>query len=147
MGDRTVKGICGQVDGSVLPGMIGLEAGQSAFGDVLAWFKNLISWPLDNYLKDTMSVDELEKIREDMIAALSQQAEKTPINEGSPIALDWINGRRTPDANQQLKAAIVNLSLGTDAPQLFRALVEAICFGSKKIVDRFVEELRCHIRN
>ncbi|MEQ8880063.1 MAG: ribulokinase, partial [Cyclobacteriaceae bacterium] len=140
VGDRTVKGICGQVDGSVLPGMIGLEAGQSAFGDVLAWFKNLISWPLDNYLKDTMSVDELEKIREDMIAALSQQAEKTPINEGSPIALDWINGRRTPDANQQLKAAIVNLSLGTDAPQLFRALVEAICFGSKKIVDRFVEE-------
>ncbi len=140
VGDRTVKGICGQVDGSVLPGMIGLEAGQSAFGDVLAWFKNLISWPLDNYLKGTMSADELEKIKEDMIVSLSQQAERTPITEGSPIALDWINGRRTPDANQQLKAAIVNLSLGTDAPQLFRSLVEAICFGSKKIVDRFIEE-------
>ena len=140
VGDRTVKGICGQVDGSVLPGMIGLEAGQSAFGDVLAWFKNLISWPLDNYLKGTMSAEELEKIKEDMIVTLSQQAERTPIKEGSPIALDWINGRRTPDANQQLKAAIVNLSLGTDAPQLFRSLVEAICFGSKKIVDRFIEE-------
>lgn len=140
VGDRTVKGICGQVDGSVLPGMIGLEAGQSAFGDVLAWFKNLISWPLDNYLKGTMSAEELEKIKEDMIVSLSQQAERTPIKEGSPIALDWINGRRTPDANQQLKAAIVNLSLGTDAPQLFRSLVEAICFGSKKIVDRFIEE-------
>lgn len=140
VGDRTVKGICGQVDGSVLPGMIGLEAGQSAFGDVLAWFKNLISWPLDNYLKGTMSAEELEKIKEDMIVSLSQQAERTPITEGSPIALDWINGRRTPDANQQLKAAIVNLSLGTDTPQLFRSLVEAICFGSKKIVDRFIEE-------
>ncbi len=140
VGDRTVKGICGQVDGSVLPGMIGLEAGQSAFGDVLAWFKNLISWPLDNYLKGTMSAEELEKIKEDMIVSLSQQAERTPIKEGSPIALDWINGRRTPDANQQLKAAIVNLSLGTDAPKLFRSLVEAICFGSKKIVDRFIEE-------
>lgn len=140
VGDRTVKGICGQVDGSVLPGMIGLEAGQSAFGDVLAWFKNLISWPIDNYFKGAMSGDELEKIKEDMIISLSQQAEKTPIKESSPIALDWINGRRTPDANQHLKAAIVNLSLGTDVPQLFRALVEAICFGSKKIVDRFVEE-------
>ncbi len=140
IGNRTVHGICGQVDGSVLPGMIGLEAGQSAFGDVLAWFKNLISWPLDNYLKKSMSDEELEKIREDMIVSLSTQAEKTPISISAPIALDWINGRRTPDANQNLKAAIVNLSLGTDAPQLFRALVEAICYGSKKIVDRFTEE-------
>src|SRR5690606_191538 len=56
------------------------------------------------------------------------------------VALDWVNGRRTPDANQSLKAAIVNLSLGTEAPHIFRALVEAICFGSKKIVDRFQEE-------
>ncbi|XOV91063.1 MAG: ribulokinase [Bacteroidota bacterium] len=140
IGDRTVNGICGQVDGSVLPGMIGLEAGQSAFGDVLAWFKNLISWPLDNYLKQSLSEEELEKIKDDMIVSLSAQAEKSPISISAPIALDWINGRRTPDANQNLKAAIVNLSLGTDAPQLFRSLVEAICYGSKKIVDRFTEE-------
>jgi len=57
-----------------------------------------------------------------------------------PIALDWINGRRTPDANQELKSAISNLSLGTKAPHVFKSLVNAICFGSKKIVDRFEEE-------
>jgi L-ribulokinase len=54
--------------------------------------------------------------------------------------LDWINGRRTPDANQELKSAIANLSLGTKAPHVFKSLVNAICFGSKKIVDRFEEE-------
>src|SRR5690606_24625346 len=57
-----------------------------------------------------------------------------------PTALDWINGRRTPDANQELKAAMSNLSLGTKAPHIFKALINAICFGSKKIVDRFEEE-------
>ncbi|MEQ8472480.1 MAG: ribulokinase [Marinoscillum sp.] len=140
VGDKTVKGICGQVDGSVIPGMVGLEAGQSAFGDVLAWFKNLISWPLDNLLTFNLSEQQIEEIKNDIIAELSKQAEATPVDESAPIALDWVNGRRTPDANQNLKAAIVNLNLGTQAPHIFRALVEAICFGSKKIADRFKEE-------
>ncbi|WP_258098052.1 ribulokinase [Marinoscillum pacificum] len=140
IGTNCVAGICGQVDGSVIPGMVGLEAGQSAFGDVLAWFKNLISWPLDNLLTFNLSAEQIEEIKNDIIAELSKQAESTPVSESAPIALDWVNGRRTPDANQNLKAAIVNLSLGTTAPHIFRALVEAICFGSKKIVDRFQSE-------
>ena len=143
---KTVKGICGQVDGSVIPGMIGLEAGQSAFGDVLAWFKEILEWPLDNLLEQSTIISEeqktslIQEIKDNLIVQLSEKAEKSPLNESVPIALDWINGRRTPDANQALKAAIVNLNLGTNAPQIFRALVEAICFGSKKIVDRFEEE-------
>lgn len=140
LGDRTVQGICGQVDGSVLPGMIGLEAGQSAFGDVLAWFRDLIAWPLDHCVDDLVSTEKVEQIKENIIVRLSEQAEKTPIGESAPLALDWVNGRRTPDANQNLKAAIMNLSLGTDSPMIFRALVEAICFGSKKIAERFAEE-------
>jgi L-ribulokinase len=71
---------------------------------------------------------------------LSRQAEKVPLNDNLPVALDWINGRRTPDANQSLKAALINLNLGTKAPEIFRALVESICFGSRKIVERFVSE-------
>jgi L-ribulokinase len=146
IGDKTVKGICGQVNGSVIPGLIGLEAGQSAFGDVLAWYKDILSWPVYNILLNSNVIDENQKqllkeeIENNLIRNLTLEAEKIPLSEALPIALDWINGRRTPDANQELKAAISNLSLGTKAPHIFKALVNAICFGAKKIVDRFEEE-------
>lgn len=143
---KTVKGICGQVYGSVIPNMIGLEAGQSAFGDVLAWFKNVILEPIDDLLKNSSVLNEQQKselsaeLSLNLIAKLTADSEKLPIHESVPIALDWINGRRTPDANQALKSAITNLNLGTKAPHIFKALVEAICFGSKKIAERFENE-------
>lgn len=146
IGDTTVKGICGQVDGSVVPGMIGLEAGQSAFGDVLAWFKDVLHWPLDNliYNSEVLSEEQKTELKEEveknLIPKLSRQAEELKLSESIPVALDWINGRRTPDANQELKSAISNLSLGTKAPHIFKALINSICFGSKMIVDRFEEE-------
>ena len=142
LGDTCVRGICGQVDGSILPGMIGLEAGQSAFGDVLAWFKEVLSWPIDQFFAGQFNLSDadIEKVKEQMIVRLSEQAAQVPISRSMPLALDWINGRRTPDADQTLKAAIANLNLGTKAPEIFRALVEAICFGSRMIVQRFQEE-------
>jgi L-ribulokinase len=146
IGDTTVRGICGQVDGSVIPGLVGLEAGQSAFGDVLAWFKDVLSWPMDNLVLNSTILSEEQKeglkieVEKDFILRLSEEAEKIDISESIPIALDWINGRRTPDANQELKSAISNLSLGTKTPHIFKALVNAICFGSKEIVNRFEEE-------
>jgi L-ribulokinase len=134
--DILVRGICGQVPGSVIPSMIGMEAGQSAFGDVYAWFRNLLSYPL-KYISD-------EKLKEvimnKMIADLSADASNLPLNEKDELAIDWLNGRRTPDANQLLKGAIVNLNLGSGAPRIFKALVEATCFGAKAIVDRFNEQ-------
>ena len=138
LGNKCVRGICGQVDGSVVPKQIGLEAGQSAFGDALAWFKNLISWPLKQ-IKE-LSEEQIVSYEDQLIARLSEEAFLIPSEESIPVALDWINGRRTPDANQNLKSAISEISLGTDAPRLFKAMVEAICFGSKKIVDRFEDE-------
>ncbi len=146
LGNKTVKGICGQVDGSVIPDFEGLEAGQSAFGDVLAWFKDVLSWPIDNLVLSSNILDEHQKtqlkaeIEANFIKKLSEQAENIPLSESIPTALDWINGRRTPDANQELKAAMNNLSLGSKAPHIFKALVNAICFGSKKIVERFEAE-------
>ena len=146
IGTKAVRGICGQVDGSVIPGMIGLEAGQSAFGDLLAWFKDMLSWPVDrlvltsDILSDEQKVALREEIDANFIKKLTEDAEKISLEESIPIALDWINGRRTPDANQELKAAMTNLSMGTRAPHIFKALVNAICFGSKKIVERFEEE-------
>ncbi len=146
VGDKLVSGICGQVDGSVIPGMVGLEAGQSAFGDVLAWYKNLLSWPVNKLIGKSELINEqtkkqlIEEVEDKFIAALSEEAANIPVSESGIVALDWINGRRTPDANQALKGAIMGLSMGSDAPRIFRALVEAICFGSKKIIDRFEEE-------
>lgn len=142
----TVRGICGQVDGSVIPGMTGLEAGQSAFGDLLAWFTDLLGWPLEAlvYTSPLLTADQQEALRQEisagLIPRLTAAAEQIPLTESLPVALDWINGRRTPDADQQLKSAVANLTLGSGAPHVFKALVHAICFGSKKIVDRFEEE-------
>jgi len=146
MGNKLVRGICGQVDGSVFPGYVGLEAGQSAFGDVYAWFRNLLSWPLDNILASSKLIDEktkqllINEVAEGIIPTLSAEAEKIPMNEWTLIATDWFNGRRTPDADQSLKATLSGLNLGSSAPHVFRALVEATAYGSKAIIDRFIDE-------
>jgi L-ribulokinase len=145
-GEHLVKGICGQVDGSIIPNLLGMEAGQSAFGDIYAWFKQVIIGPTENLLESTDLIDSdtkeklLAEISDRLIPELSAQAEKLPIDEKGILALDWMNGRRTPDANQTLKGAITGLNLGSDAPRIFRALVEATAFGTKKIADRFIEE-------
>jgi len=144
--DKLVNGICGQVDGSIVPGMMGLEAGQSAFGDIYAWFKRVLEWPLKNVLVDSELIDEetkaklIEEISDKIIAKLSEEASKLAIDDNSIVAIDWMNGRRTPDANQALKGAIAGLNLGSDAPRIFKALVEATAFGSKAINDRFISE-------
>ncbi|GAB1452767.1 ribulokinase [Draconibacterium sp.] len=146
VGDKLVSGICGQVDGSIVPGMMGLEAGQSAFGDIYAWFKKVLEWPLQNILAETKLVDDatkqklIDETSDKIIAKLSEEAAKISIAESGIVALDWMNGRRTPDANQALKGAIAGLSLGSDAPRIFRALVEATAFGSRAINDRFIAE-------
>ncbi len=104
MGDKLIPGICGQVDGSVIPGMVGLEAGQSAFGDVYAWFKRLVAWPVENILANTTLIDEETKQKlmaetlDKIIPALSEEAAKVPVEESTILATDWMNGRRTPDA-------------------------------------------------
>ncbi|MGE5530199.1 MAG: ribulokinase [Patescibacteria group bacterium] len=134
--EKLVAGICGQVDGSVIPGMIGLEAGQSAYGDVYAWFKNLLSWPLQ-MLPDAA---QRERIESQILKKLTEEAEKIGIEETGLLALDWLNGRRTPFADQTLKGAILGLTLGTTAPKIFRALVEATAFGAKAIADQFIAE-------
>lgn len=146
VGRHTIRGICGQVDGSILPGMVGLEAGQSAFGDVLAWFRSLLLWPIAQLVaKDTSLPAEYRKalvagLEERLLDDLAREAAALPVSADMPVSLDWINGRRTPDANQTLSAAIAGLTLATDAPRLLQSLVHAVCLGSRKIVERFESE-------
>jgi len=146
VGKKLVKGICGQVNGSVIPGMLGMEAGQSAFGDIYAWFRKILMWPFENILSFSNIIDQqtkdklINEVEHKIIPFLTKEAEKIPIGESGITAVDWMNGRRTPNANQLLKGAITGLNLGSDAPKIFRALIEATAFGAKKIVDCFVSQ-------
>ncbi len=146
IGDKLIAGICGQVDGSVIPGFVGLEAGQSAFGDLYAWFKRVVAWPLENILAKSELIDNETKAKlidetiDKIIPELSNEAMKIPMEESTIVAVDWMNGRRTPDASQEVTGSITGLKLGSTAPRIFRALVEATAFGSKAIVDRFARE-------
>jgi L-ribulokinase len=136
IGHLLIRGICGQVDGSIIPGMLGMEAGQSAFGDLYAWFQQVIVEPV----KALLGEEAAAELRQKLIPYLSEQAAKLPVTENDVVALDWINGRRTPDANHTLKATISGMNLSTDAVKIFKALVEATAFGSRAIVDRFYQE-------
>ncbi|MDQ2075807.1 ribulokinase [Marinimicrobium sp. ABcell2] len=146
IGEKCIRGICGQVDGSVIPGLVGLEAGQSAFGDLYAWFRDLLTWPLHSLLPKSDTVNEStykalqEELEDKILAALGEAASRIPVGETGITALDWVNGRRTPDADQTLSMAISGLTMGSQAPHIFRALVEATAFGARAIIERFKEE-------
>ncbi|RYH10384.1 ribulokinase [Tropicimonas sp. IMCC6043] len=129
VGDTLVHGICGQVPGSVMPGQIGFEAGQSSFGDVFAWFESLLSWGRSE-----------RGSKGSLLPALEKEAAALPPGAFGERALDWLNGRRTPDADQTVRAMIGGLHLGSTAPSVYRALVEATAFGSRAIVERFESE-------
>jgi L-ribulokinase len=136
--DVVVRGISGQVDGSIIPGMLGMEAGQSAFGDIYAWFRDLLSWSLK--ILPGVTEDQYLQAKSLVITELSNKASEIPVGKSDIVAIDWLNGRRTPDANQHLKGAISGLTLGTDAPRYFKALVESTAFGARMIIDRFTEQ-------
>tara|TARA_R110000850_G_scaffold32099_11_gene88049 strand:- start:2848 stop:4515 length:1668 start_codon:yes stop_codon:yes gene_type:complete len=146
IGDNCVRGICGQVDGSVIPGMVGLEAGQSAFGDLYAWFKRLVNGPAIQVIEQSEHLDAatrerlLAELEDKSLIAMSAAAAKLEPGKSGVTALDWVNGRRTPDADQTVSGAITGLKMGSTSAEVFRALVEATAFGARAIIERFRAE-------
>lgn len=143
-----IKGICGQVDGSIVPGCIGLEAGQSAVGDIYAWYRDDVRWPLENILPRTSFGRSLngEKIaslmreaKDTVYDVLSEKGAKLRPGESGLLALDWHNGNRTVLVDPNLSGLILGLNLHTRPEEVFRALVEATAFGARVIMERFIE--------
>jgi L-ribulokinase len=119
-----VPGLCGIVDGSVLPGNFGLEAGQSAVGDLFNW--------LVNYIQPGGKAAGSHE-------ALTKAALKLQPGESGLLALDWNNGNRTILVDQRLTGLLVGQTLYTTPAELYRALIEATAFGALTIINRFEE--------
>jgi L-ribulokinase len=118
-----VPGLCGIVDGSVLPGYFGLEAGQSAVGDIFNWFIN--------YLQPMGRAGTHE--------VLTADAARLQPGESGLLALDWNNGNRTILVDQRLTGALIGQTLYTTPAEIYRALIEATAFGALTIINRFEE--------
>ena len=131
LGDRlaVVEGMCGVVEDGVLPGLFGYEAGQSAVGDIFAWF-------VENSVPP--QVYELAQGRgADVHHLLEEQAAALAAGESGLLALDWWNGNRSVLVDADLAGLVVGLSLSTRPHEVYRALLEATAFGTRVIVDAF----------
>lgn len=136
---KAIQDFGGQADHSILPGYVGIETGQAAFGDIFAWFKKLLMWPL-RQSRSILGEESYQRLcrhmEENMLAQLQRQADDLP-EDAFCIALEWFNGRRYPDNDDLQKGLIGNLTLGTDAPHVFRALVFGAVCGLKRIIEGF----------
>jgi L-ribulokinase len=126
-----VQGMCGVVDGGVVPGLYGYEAGQSGVGDIFAW--------LVDHAVPPRYHDEARARGLDLHSHLSELAAGQEVGRHGLIALDWNNGNRSVLVDHELSGLIVGLTLATRAEDLYRALVEATAFGTRKILDAFAE--------
>jgi L-ribulokinase len=116
-----IPGVCGVVDGSVLPGFYGLEAGQSAVGDIFNWFVEYVNPTGAGHVE------------------LTEGAAKLKPGESGLMALDWNNGNRTVLVDQRLTGLLIGQTLYTTPAEIYRALIEATAFGALTIINRFEE--------
>jgi L-ribulokinase len=126
-----VQGMCGVVSGGVVPGLYGYEAGQSGVGDIFAW--------LVEHAVPPRYHDEARARGLDLHTHLSELAARQEVGRHGLIALDWSNGNRSVLVDHELSGLIVGLTLATRAEDIYRALIEATAFGTRKILDAFAE--------
>ncbi|MGG7057707.1 ribulokinase [Clostridium nigeriense] len=124
-----VPGICGYVEDGIIPGLYGYEAGQSAVGDIFAWF-------VKNCVPQTY-IEETDKLGLNIHQYLTIKAEKLNPGDSGLLALDWLNGNRTVLVDTDLTGVILGLNLNTKPEEIYRALIESTAYGHKKIVDTF----------
>ena len=124
--------------------MVGFEAGMSAFGDVYAWFKRLLCWPLREVLLPADPENETlralaAQTEERLLAKLAEAAAQLPLRADAPLATDYLNGRRSPYPCNRLTGSVVGLNLSATAPELYYAFAEATVFATKAILAHLAE--------
>ena len=127
-----VDGMCGVVMGGIIPGLYGYEAGQSAVGDIFAWF-------VDNAVPPEYH-DAAAQAGMDIHEYLEQEAAKQKVGEHGLIALDWWNGNRSTLVDVDLTGMLLGATLATRAPDIYRALIEATAFGTREIIEAFEQQ-------
>jgi len=126
-----VPGMCGVVDGGIVAGLWGYEAGQSGVGDIFAWFaRNGVPGEFAGEARQRgVSLQQL----------LDEKAAAQPVGAHGLIALDWEGGNRSVLVDGRLSGAIIGLTLATTAPEIYRALLESTAFGTRMIMDTFAD--------
>ena len=128
---RDIPGICGCVADGVIPGFYAYEAGQSCVGDGFGWF-------IENCVPEKYA-REARTRNTDIFTLLNEKAAELEIGKSGIVALDWWNGNRSPLADYDLSGLILGLTLKTRPEEIYRAFIEATAFGTKAIVDRYLE--------
>ena len=129
---KEVDGMCGVVKGGVIPGLYGYEAGQSAVGDIFAWYvENAV--PPDYHLA-------AERAGLGLHQYLEQAAARQKVGEHGLIALDWWNGNRSTLVDVDLSGMMLGMTLATRPPDIYRALIESTAFGTRMIIEAFEEQ-------
>lgn len=128
---KNVPGICGSVRDGVIPGYVAYEAGQAAVGDIFSWF-------VKTFVPESYIISAKEQ-NVSVFDLLNTLAKDLPIDPDGVIALDWWNGNRTPYADAGLKGMLCGLTLNTRPEEIYKALIEATAFGTKRIVDLYVK--------
>ena len=128
-GRQAVEGMCGTVEDGIVPGRWGFEAGQSAVGDIFAWF---FAHGVPDYIHR-----EARKLKVPFAAALEKRAAALKPGESGLLALDWWNGNRSVLVDVDLTGVLLGFTLATKAEEIYRALIEATAFGTRTIIEAF----------
>ena len=126
---QMVEGMCGTVQDGIVPGLWGYEAGQSAVGDIFAWF---FEHGVPDYI-----LEEARKMKVPFQVALEKRANALKPGQSGLLALDWWNGNRSVLVDVDLTGVVLGMTLATRAEEIYRALIEATAFGTRTIIEAF----------